>query len=60
MLKAFIGTGVLFLGKAFYNGGLIFSLVTVSAIGLISLYAFSLLVEVKMKVGGSFGGNLHV
>jgi len=55
MLKAFIGTGVLFLGKAFFNGGLIFSLVTVSVIGLVSLYAFSLLVEVKMKIGGSFG-----
>jgi len=55
MLKSFIGTGVLFLGKAFFNGGLVFSLVTVSFIGIISLYAFSLLVEVKMKIGGSFG-----
>ena len=57
MLKAFIGTGVLFLGKAFYNVGLVFSLVTVAGIGLISLYAFGLLVEVKMKIGGSFGGK---
>ncbi|EGO25072.1 amino acid transporter [Serpula lacrymans var. lacrymans S7.9] len=55
LLKSFIGTGVLFLGKAFANGGLIFSLVTIAAIALISLYSFLLLVRAKFVVSGSFG-----
>ncbi|KZS92496.1 hypothetical protein SISNIDRAFT_412510 [Sistotremastrum niveocremeum HHB9708] len=55
LLKSFIGTGVLFLGKAFYNGGLLFSVITVMAIALISLYSFLLLVKVKWVTGGSFG-----
>ncbi|KAJ3569299.1 hypothetical protein NP233_g5140 [Leucocoprinus birnbaumii] len=55
LLKSFIGTGVLFLGKAFYNGGLLFSSVTFVFIAFISLYSFLLLGKAKMVVSGSFG-----
>jgi len=54
-LKAFIGTGVLFLGKAFYNGGILFSTVVLVLIALISLWSFLLLVQTKFVVSGSFG-----
>ncbi|BEJ06280.1 hypothetical protein CcaverHIS641_0308020 [Cutaneotrichosporon cavernicola] len=55
LLKGFVGTGVLFMGKAFYNGGILFSTVVLLAIGAISLWSFLLLVQTWMKVPGSFG-----
>ncbi|KAG8959667.1 neutral amino acid transporter [Tulasnella sp. 419] len=55
LLKSFIGTGVLFLGKAFYNGGMLFSAVTLVSIAAVSLYSFLLLVQTKFVVPGSFG-----
>jgi len=55
LLKAFIGTGVLFLGKGFYNGGILFSAITFVFIAAVSLYSFLLLVETKFVVSGSFG-----
>ncbi|KAJ3497951.1 hypothetical protein NLJ89_g10281 [Agrocybe chaxingu] len=55
LLKSFVGTGVLFLGKAFYNGGLLFSSLTFTFIAFISLYSFLLLVKTKFVVSGSFG-----
>ncbi|KAK2460944.1 hypothetical protein APHAL10511_007414 [Amanita phalloides] len=55
LLKSFVGTGVLFLGRAFYNGGLLFSILTFIAIAIISLYSFLLLVKAKNVVPGSFG-----
>ena len=55
LLKSFIGTGVLFLGKAFFNGGMLFSTVTLIFIAMISLYSFLLLGEAKAAVPGSFG-----
>ena len=57
LLKSFVGTGVLFLGKAFFNGGLLFSAVTLTFICAISLYSFLLLVKAKVEVPGSFGGD---
>ncbi|TFY57488.1 hypothetical protein EVJ58_g6989 [Rhodofomes roseus] len=56
LLKSFVGTGILFLGKAFFNGGIIFSSVVLTFIALISLYSFLLLVKTKFVVSGSFGG----
>jgi hypothetical protein len=41
---------------SFLNGGLLFSTLTLSAIAIISLYAFLLLVKTKFVVSGSFGG----
>ncbi|KAI8144235.1 transmembrane amino acid transporter protein-domain-containing protein [Fennellomyces sp. T-0311] len=55
LLKSFVGTGVMFLPKAFYNGGLFFSTALLTAIAVISLYAFLLLVETRNKVPVSFG-----
>ncbi|KAI6155234.1 amino acid transporter [Pisolithus tinctorius] len=55
LLKSFVGTGVLFLGKAFANGGLLFSTITIAFVALVSLYSFLLLVEAKFIVSGSFG-----
>lgn len=55
LLKAFIGTGVLFLGRGFYNGGIVFSSFLFVFIAAISLYSFILLVRTKFVVSGSFG-----
>jgi hypothetical protein len=42
---------------SFFNGGLLFSTLTLSAIAIISLYSFLLLVKTKFIVSGSFGGT---
>ncbi|KAJ3148076.1 neutral amino acid transporter [Geranomyces variabilis] len=55
VLKAFVGTGVLFLPKAFANGGMGFSLVSLVIIGSLTLHCMLLLVETSRKLGGSFG-----
>ncbi|KAI8986434.1 transmembrane amino acid transporter protein-domain-containing protein [Pilobolus umbonatus] len=55
LLKSFIGTGVMFLPKAFHNGGLLFSTVFLAFIASISLYSFLLLVQTRNKVPASFG-----
>lgn len=55
LLKSFVGTGILFLGKAFHNGGLLFSTLVLCAVALISLVSFLLLVKVNLKVPASFG-----
>ncbi|TKY85435.1 hypothetical protein EX895_005597 [Sporisorium graminicola] len=55
LLKSFVGTGVLFLGKAFYNGGLLFSTVTLCSVAIISLVSFLLLVKTNLRCPGSFG-----
>ncbi|KAI9487222.1 MAG: transmembrane amino acid transporter protein-domain-containing protein [Benjaminiella poitrasii] len=55
LLKSFVGTGVMFLPKAFYNGGLLFSTGLLASIAVISLYAFLLLVETRNKIPVSFG-----
>ncbi|CAO3630293.1 unnamed protein product [Cunninghamella blakesleeana] len=55
LLKAFIGTGVVFLPKGFANGGLIFSIFLMLLIAFICLIAFQLLIEAQQKVGGDYG-----
>ncbi|GAA5803803.1 hypothetical protein HPULCUR_009288 [Helicostylum pulchrum] len=55
LLKSFVGTGVMFLPKAFSNGGLLFSTALLSSIAMISLYTFLLLVETRNKIPVSFG-----
>ncbi|CAG8745467.1 16616_t:CDS:2, partial [Cetraspora pellucida] len=55
LLKSFVGTGVMFLPKAFYNGGMLFSTIVLIAIAAISLCAFLLLVETRAYVPYSFG-----
>ncbi|KAI9264803.1 transmembrane amino acid transporter protein-domain-containing protein [Sporodiniella umbellata] len=55
LLKSFIGTGVMFLPKAYYNGGLLFSTLFLSFVAAVSLYCFLLLVETRNKIPASFG-----
>ncbi|ODV69748.1 vacuolar amino acid transporter 4 [Hyphopichia burtonii NRRL Y-1933] len=54
LLKAFIGTGVLFLPKAFSNGGLLFSTGVLAFFGLLSFWCYLILVYAKIatKVSG--------
>lgn len=54
-LKAFIGSGLMFLPKAFQNGGLVFSICLMVFIAAICLFAFLRLVETQLEVGGSYG-----
>ncbi|CCX10174.1 transmembrane amino acid transporter protein-domain-containing protein [Pyronema domesticum] len=55
LLKSFVGTGVLFLPKAYLNGGMVFSNLVLLAVSLLSYYCFVLLVKTRLKVVGSFG-----
>ncbi|KAN0065731.1 hypothetical protein ACQY0O_000861 [Thecaphora frezii] len=55
LLKSFVGTGILFLGKAFFNGGLLFSTLTLCFVAVVSLVSFLLLVKTNLKCPGSFG-----
>ncbi|KAK3670113.1 hypothetical protein LTR78_010053 [Recurvomyces mirabilis] len=55
LLKSFVGTGVLFLPRAYLNGGMLFSNLVLLAIALLSYYCFILLVSVRLKVHASFG-----
>lgn len=55
LLKSFVGTGVLFLPKAYLNGGLLFSNLVLIGLALINTYCFILLIDTQKKIGGSFG-----
>lgn len=48
LLKAFVGTGVLFLPRAFYNGGLLFSVGTLVFFGVLSYWCYLILVYTKV------------
>ncbi|KAG0150494.1 hypothetical protein CROQUDRAFT_652419 [Cronartium quercuum f. sp. fusiforme G11] len=55
LLKSLVGTGVLFLAKAFSNGGMLFSIFTLVFISMISTYSFVLLVKTRLEIPGGFG-----
>ncbi|KAJ2394080.1 hypothetical protein GGF41_008987, partial [Coemansia sp. RSA 2531] len=55
LLKAFVGTGVLVLPKAFSNGGLMASSVTMLFVAWYAWHCMIILGEVYLKVGGSYG-----
>ena len=55
LLKSFVGTGVLFLPKAYLNGGMLFSNIVLLAVAGLSYYCFILLVNTRLKIEGSFG-----
>lgn len=55
LLKSFMGTGVLFLPRAFLNGGMLFSSLVLLFVSILSYYCFILLVNTRMQVDGSFG-----
>ncbi|ODV95637.1 hypothetical protein PACTADRAFT_28339, partial [Pachysolen tannophilus NRRL Y-2460] len=58
LLKAFIGTGVLFLPKSFSNGGLIFSNLMLLVFSLLSYYCFVVLINVRLITNVSSYGNI--
>ncbi|KAI9841196.1 MAG: neutral amino acid transporter [Sclerophora amabilis] len=55
LLKSFVGTGVLFLPKAFLNGGMLFSNIILLFVAALSYHCFVLLVNTRLKLGKSFG-----
>lgn len=55
LLKSFVGTGVLFLPRAYFNGGMMFSNLVLLFVAALSYYCFVLLVTTRLKVDGSFG-----
>lgn len=55
LLKSFVGTGVLFLPRAYLNGGMAFSNIVLLLIAIFSYYCFILLVNTRLKVKASFG-----
>lgn len=55
LLKAFIGTGIIFLPKAFRNGGILFSSVTLVTVSLITTLCFHLLLKCRSQYGGGYG-----
>ncbi|KAJ1956722.1 hypothetical protein EC988_001198 [Linderina pennispora] len=50
LLKSFIGSGVLFLPRAFLNGGIVFSSIILSISAMLSLYCMTLLVECYQRI----------
>ena len=55
LLKAFIGTGIMFLPKAFRNGGILFSSITLLTVSLLSCLCFHLLLLCRKRYGGGYG-----
>ncbi|KAI0533992.1 transmembrane amino acid transporter [Xylaria digitata] len=55
LLKAFIGTGIMFLPKAFDNGGLLFSSITMVVVSAVTMLAFHLLLACKAHHDGGYG-----
>ncbi|KAI8352870.1 transmembrane amino acid transporter protein-domain-containing protein [Choanephora cucurbitarum] len=55
LLKAFIGTGVIFLPGSFLSGGLILSIVLMVLLASICCVAFQILVKAQQAIGGSYG-----
>ncbi|KAI7869561.1 transmembrane amino acid transporter protein-domain-containing protein [Spinellus fusiger] len=55
LLKSFVTTGIMFLPKAFDNGGLVFSMVGIVVLALVCYWSFMLLVQTRLVVPASFG-----
>lgn len=55
LLKAFIGTGIMFLPKAFKNGGILFSAITLIVVSIVSCISFHLLLSCRQQYGGGYG-----
>jgi proton-coupled amino acid transporter len=58
LLKAFIGTGIMFLPKAFKNGGMLFSAITMIVVSAITALCFELLLSCRKQYGGAGYGDL--
>jgi len=55
LLKAFVGTGIMFLPKAFRNGGLLFSSITLVTVSIVTSICFHLLLQCRKTYGGGYG-----
>jgi proton-coupled amino acid transporter len=55
LLKAFVGTGIMFLPKAFKNGGMLFSSVTLVTVAVVTMLCFQLLLQCRARYGGGYG-----
>jgi proton-coupled amino acid transporter len=55
LLKAFIGTGIMFLPKAFRNGGILFSSITLVTVSIVTGICFHLLLQCRKQYGGGYG-----
>ena len=55
LLKAFVGTGIMFLPKAFNNGGILFSSITLVSVSILTCICFHLLLQCRKRYGGSYG-----
>ncbi|OTB02394.1 hypothetical protein M426DRAFT_322668 [Hypoxylon sp. CI-4A] len=55
LLKAFVGTGIMFLPKAFNNGGILFSSITMVVVSIVTMVAFHLLLVCKSRYGNGYG-----
>ena len=58
LLKAFVGTGVLFLPKAFVNGGLVFSLISMFVMAILTTHCMIILTEASRYYGNKSFGEL--
>lgn len=58
LLKAFLGTGIIFLPKAFSNGGLLFSNLMIISFSLISYFCFIILIKTTSKCNVSGYGDV--
>ncbi|ODV85066.1 hypothetical protein CANARDRAFT_199552 [[Candida] arabinofermentans NRRL YB-2248] len=58
LMKSFVGTGVLFLPRAFYNGGLLFCILTLLFFGILSYWCYYILVQSKIATGVSSFGDI--
>ncbi|GMM44898.1 Avt3 protein [Pichia kluyveri] len=63
LIKAFIGTGVLFLPKAFSNGGLLFCIIILIIFSVLSYYCYLVLAQSTVATGissfANLGGSLY-
>lgn len=55
LLKAFIGTGIIFLPKAFSNGGILFSSIALITVSIMTTASFHLLLQCQRRYGGGYG-----
>ncbi len=55
LLKSFVGTGVLFLPRAFLSGGMLFSSLVLLGLAWLSYFCFILLINTRLKVDTSYG-----
>ena len=55
LLKSFVGTGVLFLPRAYLNGGMLFSNVVLLAVAALTYHCFILLTNSRLRIEASFG-----